>query len=112
MRYGSYRKSTKSFEAPPAEVARCERVDVLVVSAIEVNGERVNVQISDLSDQGLGGRSAIPLAIGAEGSISLPSVGTVPIQIRWAFGGRFGARFVEEVDADALLALPTMPCAR
>ncbi|TFI57985.1 PilZ domain-containing protein [Sphingomonas parva] len=109
MRYGSFRKSTKSFETPPTEVARSARVDLSVVSAIEVNGQRVNVQVSDFSGQGVGGRCAMPLPIGAEGSISLPRLGTVPIQIRWAFGGRFGARFAEGVDADALLPAPVIP---
>ena len=109
MRYGSFRKSTKAFEAPPEEVARDARVDVSVVSAIEVNGQRVNVQVSDFSGSGVGGRCAIPLPIGAEGSIALPRIGEVPIQIRWAFGGRFGARFADGVALDDLFAPPATP---
>jgi hypothetical protein len=77
-----------------------------VVSAIEVNGERFNVQVSDLGERGLGGRSASPLPIGAEASISLPRLGQVPIQIRWALGGRFGARFLQRVQFEQLFAGP------
>jgi len=109
MRYGSFRKSTKSFEAPPQEVARSRRIDVAVVSSVEVDGQRINVQLSDLSARGVGGRSAIPLPIGAEGTITLPRIGPVPLQIRWALGGRSGARFLARVQHEDLFAAPAMP---
>jgi hypothetical protein len=111
LRYGSFRKSTKSFEAPPIEVVRDERFDVAMVSAIEVKGERVAVQISDLSERGIGGRSSVPLSIGEEAQVTLPQIGTVPVQIRWALGGRFGARFLVRVNFTALTDAPAQPAA-
>ena len=109
MRYGTFRKSTKSFEPPAPTVARSERTDVVVVSVIELNGQRVSVKVADLSDRGLGGQSAMPLPIGAEASVTLPRIGTVPVQIRWALGTRFGARFIHRIPLDDLFAAPAEP---
>jgi hypothetical protein len=106
MRYGSFRKSTKCFEPPAPTLERSERTDVAVVSVIELDGQRVSVKVADLSERGLGGQSAMPLPIGAQASVTLPRIGPVPVQIRWALGTRFGARFVQSIPLDELFAAP------
>ena len=106
MRYGSFRKSSKSFEPPAPTVVRSERTDVAMVSVIELDGQRVSVKVADLSDSGLGGQSAQPLPIGAEARVTLPQLGPVPVQIRWALGTRFGARFVDRVEIDEIFEAP------
>ena len=102
MRYGSFRKSTKSFEPPAPTVDRSARIDVAMVSVIELEGQRVSVKVADLSDRGLGGQSAQPLPIGAEAHVTLPRIGAIPVQIRWALGTRFGARFIDQVEVEEL----------
>ena len=109
MRYGSFRKSTKCFEPPAPSVDRNERKDVAVISVIELEGRRVSVKVADVSDCGLGGQSALPLPIGAEARVTLPRLGAVPVQIRWALGTRFGARFVEEIAVDELIVASPSP---
>ena len=109
MRYGSFRKSTKCFEPPAPSVDRNERKDVAVVSVIELDGRRVSVKVADVSNCGLGGQSALPLPIGAEARVTLPRLGAVPVQIRWALGTRFGARFVDRVETSELPDAPGPP---
>jgi hypothetical protein len=103
LRYGSYRKSTKSFEAPPPYFERDERLPVTMVSAVLLDGRRIAVQVSDVSERGVGGRSAEPLPIGAELLLALPGFGSVPVEIRWALGARFGARFLKRMDVQGVL---------
>ena len=109
MRYGSFKTPAKCFEPPAPELVRDRRRGVAVVSWVELEGERMPVQISDVSENGLGGRSNAPLAIGAEALVALPQIGPVPVQIRWSLGGRFGARFQTRVEFDDLLAPLPLP---
>ena len=99
MRYGTFRKSTKCFEAPAPELSRDQRVEISVLTAIEVDDRRIPVELCDLSVRGIGGKSDFALPIGAQAMVALPDIGAVPVQICWALGGAFGARFLSRIEA-------------
>lgn len=56
------------------------------------------VHITDVSQLGFGARCWMVIPIGSEISITLPRIGRLRAQIRWALGGLFGARFLPELD--------------
>ena len=99
VRYGAFRKSAKCFEAPAPELLRDQRVEISVLTAVEVGGRRIPVELCDLSIRGVGGRSDFALPIGAHAMVALPDIGQVPVQICWALGDSFGARFLSRIEA-------------
>ena len=74
----------------------------LEASAIRANGSKVPAIVTDLS---LDGCCLIgPFRIGERVTVDIPKVGKLAAEIRWAFMGRAGARFVNNrrssIDAD------------
>jgi hypothetical protein len=96
-----------SAAAPERE--RDPRARIEIVGTVRVGDERLPARICDLSSQGFGATSVRPLPIGSMVMISLPMVGEVRAQVRWALGGTFGAHFLDPIDvAELLPARPTL----
>ena len=102
------KKAAGLAEAPPRERERDPRVAIEIVGTVRVDDERLPTRICDLSRYGFGATCVRPLPIGSTILVSLPVVGEVRAQVRWALGGMFGARFLDPVDAAALMPAPAV----
>ena len=107
LRNSTPRKAAGLAAAPPSERERDPRAAIEIVGTVRVGGERLPARICDISAGGFGALSVRPLPIGSTVMVSLPVVGEVRAQVRWALGGTFGARFLDAVDAAELL--PAQP---
>jgi hypothetical protein len=97
-------KKAAGLSSPPVqERERDPRSTLVIVGTIRVGEERLPARISDLSREGFGARSVRALPIGSSILVSLPLIGEVRAQVRWALGDMFGARFLDPVDVGPLL---------
>jgi hypothetical protein len=71
------------------------------------DGKPVNLQVVNLSAQGMMARTARDHAIGERLTVALPVIGTVTAEVRWSLGGRIGcelSRAINLADYYELLA--------
>ncbi len=95
--------------APVEERQRERRERIQMVGTVRTAAGRFPARICDISRHGFGARSVISFPIGSEIVVSLPLLGEVRAQVRWALGSLFGARFLDGVDAAALIAGSSRP---
>ena len=103
LRHSTPRPAAGLAAAPPPERDRDPRAPAEFVGTVRIGDERLPARICDLSVHGFGATSVRALPIGSSIVVSLPMVGEVRAQVRWALGGMFGARFLDPVDIAALL---------
>jgi hypothetical protein len=57
--------------------------------------------LEDVSYRGLKVRSPVSLLVGSKLELEIPNIGRVPVQVRWALGGRVGGTFLAQLAPDA-----------
>ena len=85
-----------------AEDGRSEGRDEVLhrTRATTIDGRDLSVVIVNLSPGGLMARSERPLEKGERVRVSLPVVGPVWAEVRWALGGRVGCQFERPVPGE------------
>lgn len=77
--------------------------------ASKIGAKAVPLLVVNISAMGLMARSEMPWGIGDRLMITLPIVGAVAAEIRWALGGRIGFSFERPIDlADYIGVLAAM----
>lgn len=57
--------------------------------------------LEDVSYRGFKVRSPVSLLVGSKLELEIPNIGRVPVQVRWALGGRVGGTFLAQLAPDA-----------
>lgn len=82
-----------------ADARRSERDDVdYGASAVSPDGSRLELRIVNISPHGLMARCEVCPAVGRRLRVTLPKVGAIDAEVRWAMGGRIGCEFAEPID--------------
>ncbi len=66
---------------------------------VEQNGDQHRVRVRNLSDGGMMGEGAMPVARGNRVEVELRNIGVVMGSVAWVQDQRFGIAFDEEVDS-------------
>lgn len=74
-----------------------KRVRIVLTCQMIASGSINRIVVSNLSTDGIGGRSMLPLAPGDDIRVYLPGIGDVEAEIRWSAGTRFGAKLGEHI---------------
>lgn len=93
---------TKQYERPARPSDRDARHGVNLIAWVSTDGAGAPAHIVDLSERGFGAKSWALMRIGSEIEVSLPGIGIVRAQVRWALGGVFGARFLPRLESAQL----------
>lgn len=73
--------------------------------ATRPDGRMLPLVIVNTSPGGLMARCDVPCEEGDRLRIELPSVGLLPVEVRWSLGGRIGCRIAGALDTDAYYAM-------
>jgi hypothetical protein len=92
----------KQYERPARPLDRDARHAVNMIAWVSADGAGAPAHVVDLSERGFGAKSWALMRIGSEIKVSLPGLGIVRAQVRWALGGVFGACFLPRLDAEQL----------
>lgn len=81
-------------------IGRKDRQPVAVDAVVHrADGASVAVKLSNISDEGCRIESGGDLRIGEQVEIAIPEYGRLKAQIRWAFAGSAGLKFLAEDEA-------------
>ena len=81
-------------------IGRNDRDEVEIDAVVHRgDGSRTSVTLSNLSKEGCRIESEGDFRIGERLQIAIPQMGQLKAQVRWAFAGSAGARFLAETDA-------------
>ena len=82
-----------------AEIRREDRDEVHYrARAFGPDARQLNLIVVNLSPHGLMARCEAPLEAGQRIRVTLPVVGVVVAEVRWALGGRLGCQFERAID--------------
>ena len=80
----------------PGWIARADRRDVLLnATAVLADGRRIQVEITNLSEDGCQFRSDEMVGIGELIHLSIRPLDILAVKIRWSLLGSAGVRFVD-----------------
>lgn len=80
-------------------VGRKDRNPVEIDAVVQRDdGSRAEVRLSDLTDEGCRIETDDHFRIGEQLQIAIPRLGQLSAQVRWAFPGSAGARFLAETE--------------
>lgn len=78
---------------------RTDRVPVAIEAKVELNdGSKLPVRVSNMSEEGCRVETDHMLRIGERLRISVPRLGVLDAQVRWALPGAAGTRFLTDDD--------------
>lgn len=80
-------------------VGRKDRHPVAVEAVVHrADGSKSPVRLTNFSDEGCRIEMADELLIGEQLQVTIPGLGQVTAQVRWAFAGSAGAKFLQKSD--------------
>ncbi|HEX8938044.1 MAG TPA: PilZ domain-containing protein [Sphingomicrobium sp.] len=80
-------------------VGRKDRHPIAVEAVVHrADGSTATVKLTNVSDEGCRIETGDDLTIGERLQVTIPGVGQVKAQVRWAFAGSAGAQFLAESD--------------
>lgn len=80
-------------------IGRKDRFPVAIDAVVQrTDGGKVQVRLSNFSDQGCRIETQAEFHIGERLQIAVPRMGNVKAQVRWALPGAAGTRFLTESD--------------
>lgn len=101
-----FASATSAAAAPAGDRRLIERDEVHYrARAFGPDAQPVTLLIVNISPHGLMARCEKPFAEGDRIRVTLPAVGVVAAEIRWALGGRLGASFDTAIDLAAYYEL-------
>lgn len=81
-------------------IGRKDRVEASVAAtAHRADGSAVPVTITNMNDDGCRLESEHSFVIGELFQLAVPGLGPIGAQVRWAFAGAAGARFINDTPA-------------
>jgi hypothetical protein len=87
---------------PALPERRPARRDVRLSCQVILGNDRTHEAVlEDVSHRGFKVRSPVSLLVGSKLELEIPNVGRVPVQVRWALGGRVGGTFLAQLAPDA-----------
>lgn len=87
---------------PALPERRPPRREVRLACQVILGSDRAHEAVlEDVSYRGFKVRSPVSLLVGSKLELEIPDIGRVPVQVRWALGGRVGGTFLAQLAPDA-----------
>jgi hypothetical protein len=87
---------------PALPERRPPRREVRLACQVILGSDRTHEAVlEDVSYRGFKVRSPVSLLVGSKLELDIPNIGRVPVQVRWALGGRVGGTFLAQLEPDA-----------